>query len=1063
MQATFTGGLLSLSNTVIPFGANLLVHSTIIIAIGLFGKHLLRKKGAAIQSMFLRACLIAVLFTPLTSLIFSSRGIKIYVPALPLNKKEAGYSTTRPYQNQLPVKIPEKLQHDVQSATAIPEQEDKSTIPRPEKATPDIHLEVDKTTPVSDETEQDYSAALPPEEKIASVIHQVTTKGTSAFSPNIYAGFYIVFTVTWIAFSLFFLMRAVVVYFYLRHVNRSSIDAKPPYTKTCNTIANEMGIAAPRVLQNPGVKCTFLAGFLHPSIVLPAGEHETAMTSREVFIHELAHLARRDYFWNWLCQIVKIILPLQPLLWILARQIEEASDYVCDDYVVNYGNNSRLYAVQLHTMIQSLQPRITEMDSGVGILSAKTPLRRRIERIVAGSSPRHITAKLHEIVSVIILFCFSIILTGFIRFKNNGFKLKSENNESQDHIVADTSSGKEDIMESDFADLTEVEDTSDTKKELSTQTTVEIDTDENQIEKSESIFEDTLAFTEQIPLEIERVTFEQSSETRPTGSDTEPRDTGLIASAEGVTTEEIHFTESQVSEEHSVDHPSDTISGKEAASPTENEKVVNEAQTEEPGIITEQKTEVSTGSLFNVSNAGMKLAGFRDNKIKMPVAKAVNVTVNFDYENYEFDLRNEEERRQYNIYRGLDKLKNEPAWSPDGKWIAFTDRNRIWIVSPEGGEPRLIYESFHDGFSVGNFESLCFTPDSREITFKKDIYDTNRGSTVEIHENYDNSGRYAFFSNPIPNIESVNIYTGEHRIIVKDGYRCCWSKNGRYLCYLNFDSRVNSETEKPEKFGLPAVYDTKTGKTWFLSDDETVGYSRPTFSPDNSNIVIPIRQFGGPTVLFRIPLQGGKPKQLTIYDEETGKCKYFYYPEYSPDGKWILYTDYTMSSEHTDKRLFVYSTVTGEQFEYFQNAETRNSLGKWSPDGTKICYIVEKESANYIYICDFYPDNYELQKPFLEENTTPLSFKLYANYPNPFNLKTTIEFSLPESGYVSLVIFNIMGQKVRKLVSENMIPGTHSVVWDGRDENGSEIASGVYVSQLRMGNRITNVKMTLMK
>ena len=94
------------------------------------------------------------------------------------------------------------------------------------------------------------------------------------------------------------------------------------------------------------------------------------------------------------------------------------------------------------------------------------------------------------------------------------------------------------------------------------------------------------------------------------------------------------------------------------------------------------------------------------------------------------DLRNEEEKRQYNIYHGLDKLKNEPAWSPDGKWIAFTDRNRIWIVSPEGGEPKLVYENFHDGFSVGNFESLSFTPDSKEITFKKDVYDENRGRIV---------------------------------------------------------------------------------------------------------------------------------------------------------------------------------------------------------------------------------------------------------------------------------------------------------------------------------------------
>lgn len=190
MWATFTGWLLSLSNAVVPFGANLLVHSTIIIAIGLCGKYLLRKKGAAIQSMFLRACLIAVLFTPLTSLMFTSGGIKIYVPAVSLDKREAAYSIAQPDQNQHPVQFPDELQHELQSATTVPEQEDKSTIPLSEKATSDIRSDVNETTPVPGDTEQSYSADLPPKEKTAPVIHQVTTKGTSVVTPNIYAGFY---------------------------------------------------------------------------------------------------------------------------------------------------------------------------------------------------------------------------------------------------------------------------------------------------------------------------------------------------------------------------------------------------------------------------------------------------------------------------------------------------------------------------------------------------------------------------------------------------------------------------------------------------------------------------------------------------------------------------------------------------------------------------------------------------------------------------------------------------------------------------------------------------------
>jgi len=551
------------------------------------------------------------------------------------------------------------------------------------------------------------------------------------------------------------------------------------------------------------------------------------------------------------------------------------------------------------------------------------------------------------------------------------------------------------------------------------------------------------------------------SNTEKTGTDT--KNSKLIASPGEIPNGEIHLAGSSVPEEHSKNTPVVSASNRDAAPSIAVTEEKTEIQPDNPDVITDQNSQTSAFSVFAAGNAGIQLTGFRENKIRMPVAKAVNVTVDFDYENYEFDLRNEEEKRQYSIYHGLDKLKNEPAWSPDGKWIAFTDRNRIWIVSPEGGEPKLVYENFHDGFSVGNFESLSFTPDSKEITFKKDVYDVNRGSTVQIIDNQDDSGRYAVFSNPIPNIESVNISTGEHRVIIEEGYRFCWSHSGRYICFLSWDARVNSDGVKTGRHGLPAMYDTKTGDIRFLCDDDGKKYGKPTFSPDDTHIIIPVRENWDPIELCRIFIDGSRTEQLTCCDENEGHGKYLNFPEYSPDGRWVLYTDFTRTENQPDKRLFLYSTITGERFEYFQNAETRNSLGKWSPDGTKICYLVQEDSSNYIYICDFFPENYKLQKPALEEKTAPLSFKLKANYPNPFNTATTIEFTLPEAGHVSLVIYNIVGQKVRELVSGHKEPGSYSAVWDGCDENGMQVASGIYISRLQMGNSVDTGKMMLSK
>ena len=75
---------------------------------------------------------------------------------------------------------------------------------------------------------------------------------------------------------------------------------------------------------------------------------------------------------------------------------------------------------------------------------------------------------------------------------------------------------------------------------------------------------------------------------------------------------------------------------------------------------------------------------------------------------------------------------------------------------------------------------------------------------------------------------------------------------------------------------------------------------------------------------------------------------------------------------------------------------------------------------------------------------------MYQNFPNPFNPSTTIKYQLPINSYVSLVVYNIKGEKVRTLVEKEKSAGFHSVLWDGRDEDGNEVANGVYYYKVRL-------------
>ena len=91
-------------------------------------------------------------------------------------------------------------------------------------------------------------------------------------------------------------------------------------------------------------------------------------------------------------------------------------------------------------------------------------------------------------------------------------------------------------------------------------------------------------------------------------------------------------------------------------------------------------------------------------------------------------------------------------------------------------------------------------------------------------------------------------------------------------------------------------------------------------------------------------------------------------------------------------------------------------------------------------------------------NIAPVEFLLDQNYPNPFNPNTTIRFSIPRSGLVTLKVFDIMGKEVAALVNEAKAPGNYEVEW-----NASNLPSGVYFYKLLSGNYSSTRKMTLMK
>lgn len=93
----------------------------------------------------------------------------------------------------------------------------------------------------------------------------------------------------------------------------------------------------------------------------------------------------------------------------------------------------------------------------------------------------------------------------------------------------------------------------------------------------------------------------------------------------------------------------------------------------------------------------------------------------------------------------------------------------------------------------------------------------------------------------------------------------------------------------------------------------------------------------------------------------------------------------------------------------------------------------------------------------------PELFELFQNYPNPFNPTTTITYNLRMTNRVSLTIYNSLGEKVRTLVNRQQSPGRYEVVWDGRDDSGQLVTSGVYLYKLEAGKFNQAKKMILVR
>ena len=216
-----------------------------------------------------------------------------------------------------------------------------------------------------------------------------------------------------------------------------------------------------------------------------------------------------------------------------------------------------------------------------------------------------------------------------------------------------------------------------------------------------------------------------------------------------------------------------------------------------------------------------------------------------------------------------------------------------------------------------------------------------------------------------------------------------------------------------------------------------------------------------------------------VMEEESGIDleAFFYqwiYSEGHPNYDYCLWAE--DAGDSTEVNVCVHQTQQAPYLEVYEmpiDIQLTDSLGN---DTTLVVQNNQREQL-FTFLFDWQPSEVALDPDnwiLKTANQVPVNitrdgcefltdFQLSPNYPNPFNSRTTLTFTLPAAEFVRAEIYDITGRKVATLFERNMQPDRYTVQWDARNDQGNVVSTGVYIFSLRYGNRVETQKMIYLK
>ncbi|HVA47446.1 MAG TPA: M56 family metallopeptidase, partial [Pirellulales bacterium] len=391
--------LLDAARAVVSFAANWLLQSTLLIAAGLAVAWFLGRRGSALQSAMYRTTLAAVIVCPLVTSLLARGGVSGWSVELSVAWGYEELKSFPPESAEEATVVANSaaqggpLPGDFGIVTGVGWDKRVERAPAHHAARPSRWAGARK---LAFSTLQ--PAAEPPVSPNAPVRQSAAeARQPSAFHVRAFGYAAIGIALIWLAVSAWLLARLGLAWRRLGRLRRAAAVAEPTAQQACRELSALLAVAAPEVRRSPYLASPCLAGLRRPVVLLP--EAEASLPLRDVLVHELAHLRRRDGWWNLLMRLTEALFFYQPLVWLLARRLESAAEEVCDDYVVQLGGDREGYARGLLEIAELSSPPVGA--AGVAMVSLRSILARRVTRIV--DSSRSLSTRTGNLLVVLII------------------------------------------------------------------------------------------------------------------------------------------------------------------------------------------------------------------------------------------------------------------------------------------------------------------------------------------------------------------------------------------------------------------------------------------------------------------------------------------------------------------------------------------------------------------------------------------------------------------------------------------------------------------------------------